>query len=144
VYAPEIRVTLAAVPGDPQACEVTMTVDLRNGLSPNLWGYGIVSSGGAGIAGLIAGAIAKKALLLTGAAIAGPAVAVAGATGIALLMSAGAIYRWEVRKTSDELRAALAAIEGAMRALDIFGDNPPPPPPPTASGDGGAFLAIVS
>jgi hypothetical protein len=59
-------------------------------------------------------------------------------------MSAGAIYRWEVRKTSDELRAALAAIEGAMRALDIFGDNPPPPPPPTASGDGGAFLAIVS
>jgi len=144
VYAPEIRVTLAAVPGDPQACEVTMTVDLRNGLSPNLWGYGIVSSGGAGFAGLIAGAIAKKALLLTGAAIAGPAVAVAGATGIALLMSAGAIYRWEVRKTSDELRAALAAIEGAMRALDIFGDNPPPPPPPTASGDGGAFPAIVS
>ena len=143
VYVPEVRVTLAAIPGDPQSCEVTMTVDIRKGLVPNLWGYGVLSAGGAGITGIIAGAIAKKALALTGAAIAGPGVAAAGVAGLGLLMAAGAIYRWELRKMTDELRSALAAIEGAMRAFDVFGENPPPPPPlAPPSGDVGSLVII--
>lgn len=134
VYVPEVRVSIAAVPGDPYACEVTMTVDLRAGLGYNLFGYGAIAGGGGAFGGLIVGAIAKKALLLSGAAIAGPAVAGALAIGVGLVAFTGPMYRWEMRKAAAELADALAAIDAAMRAFDLFGEAPPPLPPPRSTG----------
>jgi eukaryotic-like serine/threonine-protein kinase len=140
VYVPEVRVTLAGLPGDSRGCEVTMTIDLRKGLKPNLWGYGVISSlGAAGGAGLGA-VVGKAALALAGAALAGPAMAGAVVLGLGVIAGTGPLYRWEIRKAVSELEAALTAIDASMRAFDIFGENPPPLPPPVAhSGDGMFF-----
>ncbi|WP_306522148.1 serine/threonine-protein kinase [Gemmatimonas sp.] len=134
VYVPEVRVSIAAVPGDPNACEVTMTVDLRAGLGYNLFGYGAIAGGGGVIGGIIVGAIAKKAMLLAGAAIAGPAVTGALVIAAGLVAFTGPMYRWEMRKAAAELTDALAAIDASMRAFDIFGAPPPPLPPPKPGG----------
>ncbi len=130
VYAPEVRVTLAPVPGDPRACEVTMSVDLRPGLTPNMIGYGVIASSVSGVSGLIGAVIAKKALVMAGVALLGPAVGVAAVLGLAALAASGPCYRWEIRKAGAEMQAALAAIETSLRSIDIFGSAPPPPPKP--------------
>jgi hypothetical protein len=109
-------------------------VDLRSGLATNVFGYGAIAGGGATVSGIIAAAIAKKAFLLAGAAIAGPAVAAALAVGVGLVAVTGPMYRWEVRKSAAELSDALAAVDASMRAFDIFGEAPPPLPPPKATG----------
>lgn len=143
VYVPEVRVSLAAIPGDSRACEITITADLRKGLTPNLWGYGFLSSvgvGGGAVGGFVLGA---KALALTGAALAAPVVAAGAVMGAVALACSGPVYRWEVRKAADELAAALAAIDVALRAFDIFGETPPSPPAAPSSGDGGAFPLII-
>lgn len=134
VYVPEVRVSLAQVPGDPRACEVTMTVDLRRGLGPNLFGYVAIASGAGSAGAAVAALVAKKALLLAGAALAGPAVAGALAVGVGCIALTGPMYRWEIRKAAAELGDALAAIDASMRAFDIFGEAPPPPSPPAKSG----------
>lgn len=136
VYATEVRVSLAQVPGNPQACEVTMTIDLRSGFGTNVFGYGAIAGGGSTVGGVIAAALAKKAFLLAGAAIAGPAVATALVVGVGLVAVTGPMYRWEMRKAAAELEAALGAIDASMRAFDIFGEAPPPLPPPKATGGG--------
>ena len=134
VYVPEIRVALAARSGDSRACEVTMTIDLRKGLKPNLWGYGILSTtfGTAGAA--IGAGVGKVAMALGGAALAGPALAGALVVGVGILAGAGPLYRWEIRKAIQEMQDALAAVDASMRAFDIFGEAPPPLPPPKPGG----------
>jgi serine/threonine protein kinase len=140
VYVPEVRVSLASVPGDARACEVTMLVDLRGGLTYNIAGYGALAGGGGGTIGAVIGAvIGKKALAMAGAALFGPVVGGALALGVAALATVGPMYRWEVRKTREELDAALSAIEASMRSIDIFGE-PPSALPPGASGNGMNFL----
>jgi hypothetical protein len=139
VYAPDVRVTIAGVPGDSRACEVTMTIDLRKGLKPNLWGYAILSGlGAAGGAG-VGAVIGKAALALAGAALSGPAMVGAVVLGIGCFAGTGPCYRWEIRKAVAELEAALTAIDASMRAFDIFGENPPPQPPPVAINWDGTF-----
>ena len=135
VYVPELRVSLAPAPGSANACEVTIHVSLREGLTTNIAGYSIIAGGGGVFGALIGAAIGKKVLLLAGAAIGGPALAGALLAGVAVLAFAGPCYRWEIRKTEAELQAALAAIDVAMRSIDIFGEAPTPPPPrPISSG----------
>jgi hypothetical protein len=129
VYVPEIRVTLAAVPGDSRACEVTMTIDLRKGIKPNLWAYSIISGSSAGGGAAIGALVGKTALAMAGVALAGPMIAGAVVLGLGVLAGAGPVYRWEIRKTVKEMEDALAAIDASMRAFDIFGENPPPLPP---------------
>jgi hypothetical protein len=134
-YVPELRVSLAAAPGSAKASEVTMQIDLRAGLTTNIAGYSMFAGGGGVCGALIGGVIGKKALLLTGAAIGGPALAGALLAAVAVLAAAGPMYRWGIRKTETELQAALAAIDVTMRSIDIFGEAPPPPPPrPISSG----------
>lgn len=127
VWVPEMRVSLAAVPGDPRVCEVTMSVDLRRGLGANLLGYGAVASGVGCLGGAAALLAAKQAFLLAGAALVGPAVAGYLVAGVAAAAASGSLYRWEIRKAEAELAEALAAIEASMRAFDLFGSAPPPP-----------------
>jgi hypothetical protein len=142
VYVPQVRASLAAVAGDSRACEVTMAIDLRAGLGVNLWGYGLVAGGGAGLAGLLGAVAGKAALGLAGLTLLGPAAAAAIVGGAALAASSGPLYRWEIRKAEAELRSALAAIDAGLRALDIFGEAPPPLPPPASHG-GGNLIGMV-
>jgi hypothetical protein len=137
VYVPELRVSLAPAPGSAKACEVTIHVSLREGLTANIAGYSIIAGGGGSLSAFIGALIAKKAMLLTGAALAGPALAGGLLVGVALLAFAGPLYRWEIRKTEAELQAALGAIDAALRSIDIFGEAPtlPPPRPPDAGAD---------
>ncbi|MCA0374465.1 MAG: serine/threonine protein kinase [Gemmatimonadetes bacterium] len=132
LYAKQARVTLAPVPGNTNACEVTMTIDLREGYVANLVGASVMSGLGAfggGVAGL---AIAKAALALSGLAMLGPAVGAAALMAVAGVAVTGPMYRWEVRAAAKELDQALGAIAVSMRAQDIFGEAPPkrPTPPP--------------
>ena len=63
--------------------------------------------------------------------------------GVGVLAAAGPLYRWEIRKTSEELANALAAIDTSIRSLDIFGEAPPPAlPRPSSSGDAGFFVGL--
>ncbi len=124
VYVPEVRVTLATVPGDPRACEVSIHADLRNGLNANLAAYAAFAGGG-GTAGSVMGFfLGKQALALAGAALLGPAMAGALVLGVGVLAVAGPLYRWEIGKTTQELSNALAAVDTAIRSIDIFGETP--------------------
>lgn len=101
-----------------------MHIYLRAGLTANIAGYAFGTSAISGFVGLIGAAVANKALLMTGIAIFGPAFGAAALLGLAGLAISGPVYRWEMRKTTDELNAALAAIDTSLRAFDIFGDAP--------------------
>jgi eukaryotic-like serine/threonine-protein kinase len=145
VYVPQVRVTLAAVPGDPGASQVTMAIDLRQGLKTNVLGYGIASGGLSLLGGLMGAVAGKAALSLAGAALLGPAAAAALVTGVALFAGSGWLYRWEVRQAIKEMQAALAAIDAGVRARAVFGDAPPPPRlPPGGGGDDATFITMVS
>jgi predicted Ser/Thr protein kinase len=125
VYSRELRVSLRATPGDARACDVTVQVDLAPGLTAVLAGYTIscagLAAGGAGI-GLAVGA---KALALSGALLAMPALAGWAAVGIGSALAVAPMHRWAIRKVRKELEDTLAAIETSARAQDIFGDLPP-------------------
>jgi len=125
VYVPEVRVTFATIAGDPRACEVTMHLDLRRGLTANLAGYGILSGAGAGAGAVAGGVIATKAMAMAGAALLGPALGGAVVIGLATIACMGPVYRWEIGKTTGELEAVLSAVEASIRAFDIFGEAPP-------------------
>jgi hypothetical protein len=134
-------VSLAQAPGSAKACEVTIHVSLREGLTPNITGYSLIATGGGVMTGFIGALIAKKAMLLAGAALAGSALAAGLVVGVALMALAGPLYRWEIRKTETELQAALASVDAALRSIDIFGDAPTPPLP--RPHDAGADLLML-
>jgi serine/threonine protein kinase len=120
--ARQVQVTIK--PLGPNRTEVSMFVDLRPGVKPNAAASGILSGLLGGIGGTIAGVAAMKA--------AGTALMVfAPAAGIAFLGIGGgtaAWYRWfyqrSVDKAAREMSDALAAIEGSMRAEEVFGGRP--------------------
>ena len=97
-----------------------MFVDLRPGVKPNAAASGILSVLLGGIGGTIAGAIALK----TAGALA-IAAAPAGLVFLGIGGGTAAWYRWFysrcVGKAAMEMSDALAAIEGSMRAEEVFG-----------------------
>jgi eukaryotic-like serine/threonine-protein kinase len=122
-FVPDLRVMLAAVPGDAKSCEVTMQLDLRKGVNANLVGAaGFLTAGGTvgGLAGL---AVGKAALALAGAALLGPAVGGAALLGLGSLVFFGPGYRYALRKCTAELNASLTAVDTAIRSVDIFGES---------------------
>lgn len=123
VYISELRVSLAAVPSDAKACEVTMQADLRDGFGTNLAAYSAIAGGGGTVGAVVGAAIAKKALLMAGVALFGPAMGGALLLGVGVLAAAGPLYRWGLRKAEQEMASSLAAVETSMRALDIFGER---------------------
>ncbi len=125
VYVRELRVTIAALPGDPRGCEVTVHLDLRHGLGANIAGYGIGIGGSAAVGSGVSAAVGTKAFALAGATLAAPVLAAGMLLGIGAYAASGALYRWEIGKTSGEVERALAAVDAAMRAIDIFGEVPP-------------------
>lgn len=123
VYVPEVRVTFASVPNDPRACEVSMHLDLRRGLTANIAGYTVGTAATSGVSAMFGALVGAKGLALAGAALLGPAFGAAVLVGGACIAGSGKLYRWELVKTTAELQAALAAVEAAIRAMDIFGDT---------------------
>lgn len=125
VYVKEMRITIATLPGDPRGCEVTAHIDLRRGLTANIAGYGIGVAGSMATGGGIASAVGIGVFSLAGAALAAPVLASAMVMGLAAYAGTGALYKWEIRRTTAELERALAAVDASIRAFDIFGEAPP-------------------
>ena len=134
VYAPEVRMSLRALPGNARACEVTLQVDLVRGLTGVLASYGVTiagfAAGGAGI-GL---AVGLKALALSGALVGLPVFGGWALAGAGAYLLSAPVHRWALRKVRTELEDTLAAIETSVRAQDIFGEAPPPRPALNAGG----------
>ncbi len=138
MYVPEIRLGMSSVAGDPKACEVTLTVDLRRGFGTNAGVLSFVTGLFGAFGGLIGAVVGKAALALTGATLVGPAVGGAVVLGAGVVAISGPTYRGSARKAATELSAALTAVDAGIRAYDIFGEPPPPPrggPPSGMSGD---------
>ncbi len=125
VYVRELRVTIAALPGDPRGCEVTMHLDLRRGLGANIAGYGIGIGGSMAAGAGIGVAVGIKVMALAGAALAAPVLGAGMVLGMGAYAASGAVYRWEIGKTTTEIERALAAVDASIRAFDIFGEAPP-------------------
>jgi predicted Ser/Thr protein kinase len=125
VYVRELRVTIAALPGDPRGCEVTMHLDLRRGLGANIAGYGIGIGGSMAAGAGIGVAVGIKVMALAGVALAAPVLGAGMVLGMGAYAASGAVYRWEIGKTTTEIERALAAVDASIRAFDIFGEAPP-------------------
>ncbi len=143
VYAQQVRATVRPIASDPHATEVTLYIDLRPGLTANLWGAGGAGAFSGVLGGVIGGAILKKAAIL-GVAFGG-GFAVAGLfAGGAGLLGWRAYYRWAVRTAQTELDRAISAIEMSLRSADIFGELPPPSTPPRRGDDDAALIIAAS
>ena len=125
VYVPELRVTLAPIPGDSQACEVSIHLDLRRGLNACIAAHGFLAGLGSSVGGVAGAAVGFKVFAVAGAALLGPVAAGGLALGWAAVAGMRPMYRWEMRKATAELEAVLAAVETSVMARDIFGDEQP-------------------
>ena len=119
--ARQVQVTMRPIGTD--RTEMSMFVDLRPGVKPNAAASGVLSGLVGGFGGLVSGAIGMKA---GGAALA--AVAPAAALGFLALGGATAwwyrwLYRRSVEKAVTEMSDALAAVEGSIRAEEVFGSR---------------------
>ena len=143
-YAKQIRATLRAVSSDARSTEVTLYIDLRPGLTGNLWGSGAMGATGGIVGGAKSAAIFHKAAFV-GLALGGGVAAVAALLGGAGIMGWRAYYRWVVRTCHRELDRALVSVEMQLRSASIFGEPPPllPPPPPGDDGGAGAVIAAM-
>lgn len=136
-FAPEVRVSLRPLSQDPNACDVTMQVDLSAGLGTVVGSYvafvGFLGALGGG-AGLLVG---LTAMSLSGGLAAVPALGGALLGGGGMLAISPRSYRSGLRTVRTELEAALAAVETSMRVQGIFGEAPPSggPRPGNASFD---------
>ena len=124
--AKQVQVTMKPLGGD--RTEISMFVDLRPGIKPNASASGILSGILGTCGGIVSTALSVKAAGgVFALATAGPAAALGF---IALGGATAAWYRWlyprMVRKAAGEMRDALDAVEGAMRAQEIFGQSVDP------------------
>ena len=124
--AEQVQVTMRPLGGD--RTEVSMYVDLRPGIKPNAAASGVLS----GIMGSVGSFISTAAAVkMAGGAFALATAGPAAALGFLVLGGAAAgWYRWlyprMVRKAAGEMRDGLNAVEGAMRAQEIFGQSAGP------------------
>jgi len=130
----EVRATLRTLDHDRGATEVTVVADVRPGLAANVWGYSGISFGATATAASFGGVIGAKMMALTGALIAVPVAITALAASALAVASVRAFYRWEGRKSTNELEELLRAIDASLRSRSIFDEDPPALPPRAAAG----------
>ena len=117
--ARQVQVTLRPIAND--RTEVSMFVDLRPGVKPNAAAAGFLTGILSGVGGLIGTAIGIK---IGGVALA--AIAPGAALGL-LALGGGTLawYRWlyprAVEKAAEEMKDSLDAVEGSLRAEELFG-----------------------
>jgi hypothetical protein len=119
--AEDVQVMLRPIPGDPDACQVTMFVDLRPGVRRNVnasLGLGTVIGTLAGIGSL---ALGNYALMLTDLGMVGFGTAVAVAVGGGMTLAYRPLYRSVVRKANGELARAMDAVEAGLQTEALFG-----------------------
>jgi hypothetical protein len=120
--AEDVQVMLRPIPGEPEACQVTLFVDLRPGVRRNV----NTSLGIGGVLGTLggvgAGAVgASKLLLLTGAGVMGFGASIGLAIGASIVLAYRPLYRSVVRKATGELARAMDAIETGLQSEALFG-----------------------
>jgi hypothetical protein len=139
----QLNVTLRPLPGGG-GCEVTCYGDLRSGLRKNLtadkWIAGTMAAAG----GAVGTGVGLAGLALGGLAV------LPGAAGAVVLGGAGLVwyrwlYRYALRKATEELDGLLSALEGVLRSQSVFGVLPPVDQGPAyrPPDDGGAGALIV-
>ena len=121
LYASQATLSLRPVPNDPGVADVTVYLDLRRGVRVNLVGGGSMTGAMAGLGGLGTALLGAKALALAGVMLALPAAGAAAITTGLCVVGFGAAYRHALRKTRQELEAALTAIENDIRTEELFG-----------------------
>jgi hypothetical protein len=140
----QLNVTLRPLPAG-SGCEVTCYGDLRPGLRKNLRAdQGIAATLGATGAAL-GTAAGLTALALEGLAFL-PGVAMAVALGGGGLFWYRWVYRYALRKGTEELEGLLSALETLLRSQSVFGVLPPPDQGPSfrPPEDGGAGAVIAA
>jgi predicted Ser/Thr protein kinase len=130
-YAKQMRVQLRPT-ADPAACEVELSIDLRQGVRANLFGTAGLSAGMAAAGGGAGLAIGAKALALGGALLGLPVAAGALVLGLGGVAGYVVMYRYSLGKARDELDRVLAAVEGDVRTEELFGAPLAPQAPPPA------------
>jgi eukaryotic-like serine/threonine-protein kinase len=118
--AEDVQVMLRQIEGDPDACQVTMFVDLRPGLRRNVNTATLLGGGLAGVTATFA-AMGAKVLALTALGAVGFSAGLAAAAGAAMLLAYRPLYRRVARKAASELSVAMDAIESALQVDSVFG-----------------------
>ncbi len=119
IDAYQLRVTLHPIGGDPDRCDVRITVDLRQGLRKNAQvGLGV----GGGLGG-VGAAMGIASGLMGGMGIAALPIGL----GILLVAGGGMLgvfrfaYRWGLKASRRELEHLLDAVVAHTRSMDVFG-----------------------
>ncbi|MBL8978064.1 MAG: protein kinase [Gemmatimonadetes bacterium] len=138
----QLNVTLRPLPGGG-GCEVTIYGDLRSGLKKNLQADQWIA-GTLGTAGAVVGTAAGISALALGTLAFLPGIAGAATLGAASLAWYRWLYRYALRKGTEELEGMLSALEAYLRSAQVFGSVTfPEPPPPRPPGDDGGAGAVV-
>ncbi len=128
-------------------CEVTVYGDLRSGLRKNLQVDKWIAAALAATGGTVGAAVGAGALALGGLAVL-PGAAAAAALGGGSLLWYRWLYRYALRKGTEELEGMLSAVEGVLRSHSVFGVLPPvdqgPGYRPPDDGGAGAAIAALS
>ncbi|HYW11686.1 MAG TPA: hypothetical protein VE871_06995 [Longimicrobium sp.] len=137
----QVQVMLRPAPGsNGQACEVVVSAGLAGSVRRNLkvggWLTGVFTIlGGGGGAGVAAAAG------LAGAAVALPVAAGAAAVGGAMAAGYRVLFRYSLRKLTEELGRMLQGVDVNARTGGAFAA--PRPPGLGPGGDGGATAALM-
>lgn len=142
----QLNVTLRPLPAGG-GCEVTIYGDLRSGLRKNLKADGWIAAALAATGGTVGTAAGATGMALGMLAFL-PGVAAAAAMGGGSLLWYRWLYRYALRKATEELEGLLGSVEGVLRSQSVFGVMPPMDqgpvyrPPSDDGGMGGVIAAI--
>lgn len=121
----QLNVVLKPVGSPADACEITISGDLRRGMRKN-WTIDKFVSIAAALGGAASGGAIGISALSLGAIASAPALAGAGLLGGASLVTYRWVYRYALRKSYTELEGMISAVERDLRAASVFGAPPPP------------------
>ena len=110
-------------------CEVTVYGDLRPGLRKNLKGDQWIAATMAAAGGAVGTGVGLAGMALGGLAVLPGAVGAAALGGVGLLWYRW-LYRYALRKSTEELEGLLTALEGMLRSQSVFGTLPAADPLP--------------
>ena len=118
--AEDLQAMLRPIPGDPDACQVTLVADLRPGVR---WNVGL-SSGLGVVLGTLTGVfganVGLQALALSFGSAVGFGASVAMAAAATTLLAYRPLYRYLVRRAASEMSRAIDAIEVALESEALY------------------------
>ena len=121
LWVKTVRVQLTAEPGHSSRSVVSLTIELPEGHYSSLWEAAGFGAGGTGLGGLVSLILAKKALVLTLLGLPATIPLLVGGAAIGTLTNR-LLYQHAVRKSRDEMSAALDEIAREFTRDRVFGD----------------------